>query len=125
MFAFSRKFSLIIAVLIMSSTIPTPPAFAQLPPLIPRDTLLGNPERANPHIAPDGKRLAWLAPDEHGVLQVWVQTIGQARRARRHRRQEPRNPIYGWAFDSKTIIYAQDAAGDENFHLFAVDLDSQ
>ena len=30
---------------------------------------------------------------------------------------------YGWAYDSKTIIYAQDAAGDENFHLFAVDLD--
>ncbi len=63
MFAFSRKFSLIIAVLIMTSTVPTPPAFAQLPPLIPRDTLLGNPERAKPHIAPDGKRLAWLAPD--------------------------------------------------------------
>ena len=31
---------------------------------------------------------------------------------------------YGWGYDSKTILYAQDAAGDENFHLFAVDLDS-
>jgi hypothetical protein len=63
MFGFARKFSLIIAVLAMSSTIPAPPSFAQLPPLIPRETLLGNPERAHPRIAPDGKRLAWLAPD--------------------------------------------------------------
>jgi dipeptidyl aminopeptidase/acylaminoacyl peptidase len=124
MLQIARTFSLIIADLIMTSTIPAPPGFAQLPPLIPRDTLLGNPQRANPRIAPDGKRLAWLAPDEHDVLQVWLQTIGE---------HDPRVVTadksrgihsYGWAYDSKTIIYAQDADGDENFHLFAVDLDS-
>jgi hypothetical protein len=124
MFAIARKFLLIIAVLTMTSTIPAPPAFAQLPPLIPRDTILGNPERANPHIAADGKRLAWLAPDEHGVLQVWVQTIGR-HDARVVTADKSRGiQSYGWAYDSKTILYAQDAAGDENFHLFAVDLDS-
>ncbi len=124
MLGFVRKFSLIIAVLTMTSTIPPPASFAQLPPLIPRDTLLGNPERANPHIAPDGKRLAWLAPDEHEILQVWVQTVGQhdARVVTADRSRGIQS--YGWAFDSKTILYAQDAAGDENFHLFAVDLDS-
>src|SRR5208337_4298516 len=124
MFGFVRKFSLIIAVLTMASTIPPPTSFAQSPPLIPRDTLLGNPERANPHIAPDGKRLAWLAPDEHEILQVWVQTAGQ-HDARVVTADQSRGiQSYGWAFDSKTILYAQDAAGDENFHLFAVDLDS-
>ena len=101
-----------------------PAGFAQPPPLIPRDTLLGNPERANPHIAPDGKRLAWLAPDEHEILQVWVQTVGR-HDARVVTADKSRGiQSYGWAFDSKTILYAQDAAGDENFHLFAVDLDS-
>src|ERR1700735_4332430 len=124
MFGFARKFSLIIAILTMSSTIPAPPSFAQLPPLIPRETLLGNPERANPHIAPDGKWLAWLAPDEHDVLQVWVQTIGD-HDARIVTADKSRGiESFGWAFDSKTIVYPQDAAGDENFHLFAVDLDS-
>ena len=124
MFAIARKFSLIIAVLTMTSTIPAPTGFAQPPPLIPRDTLLGNPERANPHIAPDGKRLAWLAPDEHGILQVWVQTIGQhdARVVTADKSRGIQSD--GWAFDSKTILYAQDAAGDENFHVFAVDLDT-
>lgn len=124
MFALARKFSLIIAVLTMSSTIPAPPIFAQLPPLIPRDTLLGNPERAHPRIAPDGRRLAWLAPDKHDVLQVWVQTIG-GDDARVVTADKSRGiESFGWAYDSKTIIYPQDAAGDENFHLFAVDLDS-
>ncbi|HZC46444.1 MAG TPA: S9 family peptidase, partial [Candidatus Acidoferrum sp.] len=102
----------------------TPSGFAELPPLIPRDTLLGNPARANPHIAPDGKRLAWLAPDEHGILQVWMQTIGQ-QDARVVTADKSRGiQTYRWAYDSKTILYEQDAAGDENFHLFAVDLDS-
>ena len=108
----------------MSSTILAPPSFAQLPPLIPRETLLGNPERANPHIAPDGKRLAWLAPDEHDVLQVWVQTIGDHDAHIVTADKSRGIESFGWAFDSKTIIYPQDAAGDENFHLFAVDLDS-
>ncbi|MGD0117426.1 MAG: S9 family peptidase [Candidatus Binatus sp.] len=108
----------------MASTIPAPPALAQLPPLIPRDALLGNPERATPRIAPDGKRLAWRAPDDHGILQVWVQTIGK-HDARAVTADKSRGiQSYGWAFDSKTILYSQDAAGDENFHLFAVDLDS-
>ena len=125
MFRFARTFSLITAVLIMTSTIPAPPTLGELPPLIPREILLGNPERAIPHVAPDGKRLAWLAPDARGVLQVWVQTIGQ-QDARVVTADKSRGiESYGWAFDSKTIIYAQDAEGDENFHLFAVDLESR
>ena len=124
MFEFARKLLLIIAVLTMTSTIAAPPAVAQLPPLIPRDALLGNPERAAPRIAPDGKRLAWLAPDEHGILQVWVQTIGKHDTRVVTADKSRGIQSYGWAFDSKTILYSQDAAGDENFHLFAVDLDS-
>src|SRR3984957_4480610 len=124
MFGFSPKSLVIIAVLTMTSTIAASPTLAQLPPLIPRATLLGNPERANPHISPDGKMLAWLAPDAHDVLQVWVQTIrGQdARVVTADKRRGIRS--YGWALDSKTILYQQDADGDENFHVFAVALDS-
>ncbi len=124
MFGFSRKLSLIAAVLIMTSTISASPTSAQLPSLIPRETLLGNPERANPHIAPDGKRLAWLAPDDHDVLQVWVQTTGQHDLRAVTADKSRGIQTYGWAYDSKTILYAQDAAGDENFHIFALDLDS-
>src|SRR5271155_2504764 len=63
-------------------------------------------------------------PTSTGILQVWVQTIGK-HDARAVTADKSRGiQSYGWAFDSKTILYSQDAAGDENFHLFAVDLDS-
>src|SRR4051812_11890256 len=39
--------------------------------LIPRDVLFGNPDRASPHLSPDGKFLSFLAP-VNGVLNVWV-----------------------------------------------------
>ena len=52
-------------------------ALAELPPLIPRDILFGNPERTSPRLSPDGQRLGWLAPDKKNVLQVWVKTIGK------------------------------------------------
>src|ERR1700722_8683909 len=124
MFGFLPKFFPIIAVLTMTSRIAASPTLAQLPPLIPRDILLGNPERANPHISPDGKMLAWLAPNEHDVMQVWVQLIG-GHDARVVTADKSRGiQTYGWALDSKTILYQQDADGDENFHVFAVDLDS-
>jgi dipeptidyl aminopeptidase/acylaminoacyl peptidase len=97
-------------------------AAADLPPLIPRAVLFGNPERTGPQISPDGRRLAYLKPDDRNVLQVWVRTRGQAddtpvtADARRGIRQ------YFWAFDNKHLLYLQDAGGDENFHLFATDL---
>jgi dipeptidyl aminopeptidase/acylaminoacyl peptidase len=121
MLGVARKLSLAFAIITMARTIAPSPARAQLPPLIPRDTLLGNPQRSNPHIAADGKHLAWLAPDDRGVMQVWVQTVGRqdARVVTADRRRGIQD--YGWAYDSKTIIYAQDSDGDENFHLFAVD----
>lgn len=91
-------------------------------PLIPRDVLLGNPERTSPRLSPDGKRLAWLAPDEKNVLQVWVKTLGQKDDA--VVTQDKKRGIRGfqWTRDSKGILFGQDADGDENFHVFLVDL---
>src|SRR4051794_1475492 len=103
---------------------PAAATFAQLPPLIPRETLFGNPERVSPRLSPDGKHLAWIAPDKKNVLQVWVKTIGKdddkviTADKKRGIRQ------YFWTEDNNHIVYAQDNDGDENFHLYGVDLDS-
>ncbi len=98
------------------------PALADLPPLIPRAVLFGNPERTAPQISPDGKLLAYLKPDDKDVLQVWVRTRGQA--DDRPLTADPKRGVrqYYWAFDGKHLLYLQDAGGDENFHLFATDL---
>jgi dipeptidyl aminopeptidase/acylaminoacyl peptidase len=97
---------------------------AEPPPLIPRDVLFGNPEKMSPKIAPDGKRLAWIAPNKKNVLQVWVRTIGKD--DDKIVTADPKRGIrqFFWAQNSKMLIYAQDSDGDENFHLFGVDLAS-
>ena len=52
------------------------PVCAELPTLIPRKVLFGNPVKVAPQISPDGKTLSYIAPDDKDVLQVWVQPLG-------------------------------------------------
>ena len=91
--------------------------------LIPREVFFGNPDRANVQLSPDGTRISYLAP-HNGVLNVWVQTIGAE--DARPVTNSPQRPIrmYLWAQNSQQILYGQDKGGDENFHLYAVDLAS-
>jgi len=96
------------------------PVFAE-PPLISREVLFGNPDRALVTISPDGTRLAFLAA-HNGVMNVWVQTVGQT--DARPLTLATDRPIrwYVWAANSEQVIYRQDRGGDENFHLYAVAL---
>lgn len=99
-------------------------ARADLPPLIPREVLFGNPERMDPQISPDGQRLAYLRPDSSNVLQVWVRTIGQE--DDRPITRDPKRGIwnYLWTYDGENLLYLQDSDGDENFHVYATHLAS-
>jgi dipeptidyl aminopeptidase/acylaminoacyl peptidase len=96
-------------------------AFAELPALIPRDILFGNPEKAGPQISPDGKMISYLAPD-NGVLNVWVRTIGKAddRVVTSDKKRGVRS--YFWQQDSQHILYLQDEGGNENWHVYQTDL---
>ncbi len=92
---------------------------SQLPRLIPRSVLFGNPERVSPQISPDGKRLAYIAP-ENGVLNIWLRSVGmQDDRAITHDTHRGIRQ-YFWCEDSEQIIYVQDKDGDENWHLYLV-----
>ncbi len=91
--------------------------------LIPRDVLFGNPVKAAPKISPDGTMLAYVAPAD-SVLNVWVKTIGKDDdRAITH---DTDQGIYRcfWAADNKHVVYLQDAHGDENWRIYAVNLES-
>src|SRR5581483_984789 len=102
-------------------------ALAQPPavPLIPRDLLLGNPERLMPQISPDASKLGWIAPDDKGVLQVFVRTLGSSDDAAVTQDKKRGIRWFKWAQDSRTLLYTQDNDGDENFHVFARDLESK
>jgi dipeptidyl aminopeptidase/acylaminoacyl peptidase len=92
-------------------------------PLVPREIIFGNPERVAPCIAPDGRRLAWIAPHE-GVLNVWVgdTDLTDARVVTDDRDRGIRS--VAWAHDGRHLLYIQDEGGDENWRLHAVDLAS-
>jgi len=88
-------------------------------PLIPREVIFGNPERVGPQLSPDGKLMAYVAP-EGGVLNVWVRTVGKEDdRAITHDRGRGIMG-YFWAPNGQQILYVQDKDGDENWRVFAV-----
>src|SRR6266478_8049987 len=98
------------------------PARAELPTLIPRKVLFGNPVKTSPEISPDGKYLSFIAPDEKNVLQVWVQTLGkdEARKVTADKKRGIR--AHMWTHATGILIYAQDNDGDENFHIYSVNV---
>ncbi|MBA2538291.1 MAG: S9 family peptidase [Deltaproteobacteria bacterium] len=90
--------------------------------LIPRSLLFGNPERVAVRLSPDGKQLSWMAP-KNGVMNIWVAPIDKLDQAKAVTDEKTRPiPSYSWAFTGKHLLYQQDVGGDENFHVFKVDL---
>lgn len=80
------------------------------------------PEKTSFSISPDGNHLAWLGPWERR-LNLFVQEVGQP--VARQLTQVISRDIQGffWA-NAHTLIFVQDAGGDENYHLFSVDIHS-
>jgi dipeptidyl aminopeptidase/acylaminoacyl peptidase len=95
---------------------------AELPPLIPRTVLFGNPEKMGPQLSPDGKQLAYVAPDKRNVLQVWLRTVGKDDDRVLTADKKRGIRIFFWAYDGEHLIYLQDKDGDENHHVHAVNL---
>jgi dipeptidyl aminopeptidase/acylaminoacyl peptidase len=95
---------------------------AGLPPLIPRATLFGNPDRVSVQLSPDGRWLGWLSPS-NGVLNVFVAPVADPAAARAITSATKR-PVYGYffAYDNRTVVFADDANGDENIRVYAVDV---
>ncbi|XYD10907.1 S9 family peptidase [Methylobacterium sp. NMS12] len=92
-----------------------------MPDLIPRAHLFGAPVRASFRISPDGAQLSWLAPDA-GVLNLWVGPVDEPERGRFVTADRGRGiQFYTWAQDGRHLLYLQDAGGDENQHVYAVD----
>ncbi|MHA6619902.1 S9 family peptidase [Pseudonocardia sp. DLS-67] len=94
-----------------------------LPDILAVEDLFGPPERAGASISPDGTRIAYLAPWKNR-LNVWVRSLGADGDARCVTADETRSVLHhSWADDPRWLIYLQDDGGDENWHLFRVDLD--
>ena len=120
-----RGTKMLVAAGVIAAAVPTmASAQAASFPLIPREALFGNPERAAGRVSPDGKWLSWIAPRD-GVLNIWVAPTANPSQARPMTSEKVR-PIrsYFWAPNSQQILYVNDKGGDENFLLYGVDVNS-
>jgi dipeptidyl aminopeptidase/acylaminoacyl peptidase len=107
-----------------ATTAASPAPAASEVELISRDALFGNPERANVQISPDGKYLSWVAPVD-GVLNVWIAPAGDVAKAKAVTDDKARGiRQYFWSHRPDTLLYLRDSGGDEDFHLYSVDLTS-
>jgi dipeptidyl aminopeptidase/acylaminoacyl peptidase len=98
---------------------------SKLPPLIPREVLFGNPQRTHPQISPDGRYLAYIAPNARNTPQVWLRTIGHADDCVLTAANTRGIQQCFWAYDGEHILYLQDTDGDEHWHVYAVNRQSK
>ncbi|HEX5726772.1 MAG TPA: alpha/beta fold hydrolase [Longimicrobiaceae bacterium] len=98
------------------------PALAQLPPLIDREILFGDPELAGAQVSPDGRFISFIKP-HRGQMNVWVKGREEPFAAARPLTADSTRPVTGyfWSRDGRYVLYVQDKGGNENFHVYAVD----
>jgi len=90
--------------------------------LIPRDILFGNPERLMVRLSPNGDYISYIAPKD-GVLNVWVAPRDDLEAARAVTDDADRGiRSYFWAQNNTHIIYVQDREGNEDWHIYSVNL---
>jgi dipeptidyl aminopeptidase/acylaminoacyl peptidase len=108
--------------LALSQARPTPAEAVAGVDVIPRSALFGNPEKTQGRVSPDGKYISFIAPSD-GVLNVWIAERGKLDAARVLTKDTKRGiRQHFWAYDNKHILFLQDVGGDENFHLYSVDV---
>jgi dipeptidyl aminopeptidase/acylaminoacyl peptidase len=97
---------------------------AQDVPLIPRKVIDAPAEHDLLTISPDGKTIAYTAPSDKGVANVWVEDL--ATHQKRMVTKATQRGIFGysWAYDNAHLLYQSDENGNEDYHLYSVDLKS-
>ncbi|NER47627.1 MAG: prolyl oligopeptidase family serine peptidase [Symploca sp. SIO1A3] len=95
------------------------------PPLLQRELFFGDPNIAGAQLSPDGQFIAFQKPLD-GVINLWVKGIDEAMEGARPVTTDAESPIlfYSWSADGRYILYPQDKGGNENFHIYAVEVKS-
>lgn len=82
------------------------------------------PSQSSFQFSPDGKYVSYKQRDEEGKTHVYTKNTETDEIRMVIEEKEELIRGYGWA-NEKRLIYIMDKGGDENYHLFAVDLDGK
>jgi dipeptidyl aminopeptidase/acylaminoacyl peptidase len=116
------KRALLNALLVSALLVPGGRALADLPQIIDRAVLFGDPEYSGAQLSPDGKFISFLKPLD-GTKNVWVKRLNDPFEKAWPVTADTRRPVqnYFWSNDSRYVLWVQDQGGDENFNVWAVD----
>ena len=80
------------------------------------------PRASTFRFSPDGKYMSYREKDENGKRHIYVKEIssGETKRAIEEKEELVRG--YGW-INNERLVFLMDQGGDENYHVYAVNLD--
>ncbi len=90
-------------------------------PLIPMEDFFKNPQKVSFRLSPDGQYIAFMKPWKRR-LNIFIQKIGDTTETRITSSENRDIGGYFWV-NNERIAFIKDKGGDENFHLFAVNID--
>lgn len=90
---------------------------------IPLKDFFKNPKKSSYQISPDGKNISYLGPYKKR-MNIFVQPVNEEKAVRITNVTDRDLGGYFWKSSSR-IVFLKDNAGDENFHLYAVDIDGK
>ncbi|NJP99860.1 S9 family peptidase [Streptomyces zingiberis] len=94
-----------------------------LPKTISVEEFFAPPVRSRASLSPDGTKIAYLAPWENH-LNLWIESVDTPGDARRVTSEDRNLLSYHWTHDPRWLLYTRDQGGDENQHLYRVDLEA-
>ncbi|MBR9831854.1 S9 family peptidase [bacterium] len=82
------------------------------------------PNQSSFQFSPDGKYVSYKQREENGKVHVYTKNTITDEVVRVIEEKDELIRGYGWANETR-LIYIMDKGGDENYHLFAVDIDGK
>ncbi|WWC82847.1 Dipeptidyl aminopeptidase BIII [Mycovorax composti] len=80
------------------------------------------PKSSQFQLSPNGKYLSYMEKDENNKRHVYVKEIATGKVTRAIEEKDELIKGYGWVNDNR-LLYVMDKGGDENYHLYAANLD--
>ena len=88
---------------------------------IPLEDFFKNPEKSSYQISPNGSYYSYMGPYKNR-MNIFIQKIGDSSATQLTFEEKRDISGYFWP-NNEQLVFLKDDAGDENFHLFGVDVD--
>lgn len=116
-----RKIIGAIIIIVLTQMINMQSVKGELPPLVPMEDFFKNPVEAGHSLSPTGRKVAFLKPWKNR-MNIFFQSVPRGKEIQVTKVTNRDISGFFWANDNK-LAYILDEGGDENFHIYTVNLD--